>query len=827
MAIIIDLSGQVDGEFTIEDDGIVGNNTSIVRRPNGTIATTFVHPADSLTIISRPGQNVTFNTTDAFTTTNITIGSLVTAGLRPDGIKIGNLVTGGIATFTTSGAITEFGSDAANDVTAGTLLMLAGTGIGAGNAIETQVATLEAESTTGGINLSNFGTLTIGGAGGSASLRGLFTSTSGNINLVNQGAIILADETGIESVHSAGNLTLSAIGVVSDISSNVDQDSLLAVGNISLRATRDVNFGTVGLNFDNDVRAGGSIFINAGRDFHMDGFSDMAANDQGLGTNGGVTITAGRDILIDDINGTDASVGVSSGTGSVVLTTGVGGSLVLHAASTAAVFAGAGGVTVRADRILIEADSGISVTGGGVATLTTFSAGQEILVGSAADGVTALELSDAELDRIFATNVTIGGSEAGTLTVVGALTHPNANLTLRTGGEMFVNANITTPTGLFLIAGENITQAINTTLTTGTFVGSVDTPDFDPAGGTVTLNGALVAPSMTLNGNADNDTLNGNNNENFLFGSGGNDTLRGFGGNDTLNGGSGNDTLDGGLDVDFMDGGLGDDVYFVDASGDVVAEGVGNGFDTVFTSINYTLGSGTDRLVTADPSLTTGLSLTGNEFANEITGNAGGNIINGGAGADLMVGAGGDDIYFVDNAGDVVSDAPGGGFDTVFSSISFNLDTLIERVVAADTSATTALNFNGNEFTNEITGNNGSNMIDGRGGADLLFGNGGGDAFLFTTSLGGGNIDSLPDFQPGVDRIYLDDAIFTTLSAGALPAGAFTIGTAAGDADDRIVYNPVSGALLYDADGNGAGAAIQFATLHEALAMTASDFQVI
>ena len=152
MAIVIDLSGQVDGAFTIEDDGVGGNATSIVRRPDGTILATFSHPADSLTIISRAGQSVIFNPTDAFTTTNITIGSLVTASQRPDAIQIGNVVTGGIVTLTTGGTISEFFSDAVNDVTAGTLLMLSGTGIGAGNAIETQVAVLEAESTTGGIN---------------------------------------------------------------------------------------------------------------------------------------------------------------------------------------------------------------------------------------------------------------------------------------------------------------------------------------------------------------------------------------------------------------------------------------------------------------------------------------------------------------------------------------------------------------------------------------------------------------------------------------------------------------------------------------------------
>ena len=77
------------------------------------------------------------------------------------------------------------------------------------------------------------------------------------------------------------------------------------------------------------------------------------------------------------------------------------------------------------------------------------------------------------------------------------------------------------------------------------------------------------------------------------------------------------------------------------------------------------------------------------------------------------------------------------------------------------------------------------------------------------------------------DTILLDDAVFAMLAPGALNAGAFVVGSAAADADDRIIYNQTLGALYYDADGNGAGAKVLFAILDGAPVLTAGDFTVI
>jgi Ca2+-binding RTX toxin-like protein len=57
-----------------------------------------------------------------------------------------------------------------------------------------------------------------------------------------------------------------------------------------------------------------------------------------------------------------------------------------------------------------------------------------------------------------------------------------------------------------------------------------------------------------------------------------------------------------------------------------------------------------------------------------------------------------------------------------------------------------------------------------------------------------------------------------------LAEGAFQLGTAAADADDRIIYDSATGKLFYDADGNAAGAQVLFAQVTAGTALTDVDF---
>ncbi len=108
---------------------------------------------------------------------------------------------------------------------------------------------------------------------------------------------------------------------------------------------------------------------------------------------------------------------------------------------------------------------------------------------------------------------------------------------------------------------------------------------------------------------------------------------------------------------------------------------------------------------------------------------------------------------------------------------------------------------------------------------NVLTGGIGKDSFKFTTT---GHIDTITDFSVIDDTIILENAVFAALTTtGKLAASQFRIGTNALDADDFIIYNNATGVLLYDGDGNGAGAAVQIATLTGGLSMTNADIVVI
>jgi len=136
----------------------------------------------------------------------------------------------------------------------------------------------------------------------------------------------------------------------------------------------------------------------------------------------------------------------------------------------------------------------------------------------------------------------------------------------------------------------------------------------------------------------------------------------------------------------------------------------------------------------------------------------------------------------------------------------------------------------GDAGADTLSAGGGSDLLDGGLAADTLFGGQGDDSFRFSTSLGGGNIDRIRDFDVADDMILLDERIFADLGgAGALSFGAFhksSMGTAH-DVNDRIIYDTDKGILSYDVDGAGQAGAIRFARLEAGLGLTAEDFYIV
>jgi Ca2+-binding RTX toxin-like protein len=176
-----------------------------------------------------------------------------------------------------------------------------------------------------------------------------------------------------------------------------------------------------------------------------------------------------------------------------------------------------------------------------------------------------------------------------------------------------------------------------------------------------------------------------------------------------------------------------------------------------------------------------GQTLHGTETANSLTGNISDDVIYGLGGADNLMGGAGDDHLY------------------------------------------------GGAGNDKLSGGIGNDILVGGIGADSLEGGMGVDRFVFNDLT---VPDTIRDFRPGVDRIVLDNSVFTALSEGDLNASAFQVVrknfNPVPDADDRIIYNQKTGTLSYDADGSGtAQSAIVFANIGKNMAITDDDFFVV
>jgi len=322
-----------------------------------------------------------------------------------------------------------------------------------------------------------------------------------------------------------------------------------------------------------------------------------------------------------------------------------------------------------------------------------------------------------------------------------------------------------------------------------------------------------------VQGSQFNDTLIGNDTGVYLFGDLGNDVLLGGNDFDNLDGGSGDDTLNGGNGGGQLTGGWGDDV---------LTGGKGSDWANFYESVTVNLAAGTATGAEGNDTLKEIENVNGSGANDTLIGDANANILDGGYGDDWLVGGQGDDMLiggknvdwasYSDATSAVIVDlaaetATGGaGNDTLreienVQGSKFNdtlkgndLDNSLDGGAGND-------KLNGGLGFDTLKGGAGNDTLDGREDEDTLTGGGGNDIFKFTVN---GPADKITDFNVTNDTIQLENGVFKALTAtGVLAAGQFKVGAKAVDANDFVIYNKATGALLYDADGNGATAAVQ------------------
>ena len=219
--------------------------------------------------------------------------------------------------------------------------------------------------------------------------------------------------------------------------------------------------------------------------------------------------------------------------------------------------------------------------------------------------------------------------------------------------------------------------------------------------------------------------------------------LNGTGNGDanSITGTAGDNVLDGKAGADVLLGLAGNDTYWVDSALDQVIEGAGAGVDVVYATTDYVLQGEVETLVLR------GLARhgTGSATANTLRGTTGADFLDGGAGIDTLIGGAGDDTYYVDAAGDRVTETLGNGADTVIAAVDWVLGAHLEGLTLTGA----AHSGKGNGLANTLVGTALADTLDGAAGADTMAGGAGDDLYRIDNALdvvlelGGGGRDTV------------------------------------------------------------------------------------
>ena len=235
-------------------------------------------------------------------------------------------------------------------------------------------------------------------------------------------------------------------------------------------------------------------------------------------------------------------------------------------------------------------------------------------------------------------------------------------------------------------------------------------------------------------------------------------------------------------------------------------------------SIPVALGAGSQAL-TAKATDLAGNASAASSVSTIVMGTANADVLFA-AGPDLSVGGGGNDIYLVDNAADVVTEAVGEGFDTVYASVGYTLPDASEIEFLIANTGAPGVALTGNGFANTIFGGIGDDTIAGGGGADMVFGGVGADVFallaLSDSTVDPAGRDTVGDYSALAGDLIGLAALDANTGVGGDQAFTF-IGSAAFSAAGQVRAEVIGGMTVISGNVNaglGADFALQLTGSH-------------
>ncbi|HEY0291450.1 MAG TPA: calcium-binding protein [Hansschlegelia sp.] len=352
--------------------------------------------------------------------------------------------------------------------------------------------------------------------------------------------------------------------------------------------------------------------------------------------------------------------------------------------------------SIKQSSLTIDNSGLIDAGGGGTALLltgaaeTTFLFIRVVNAGTLNGGVQIASVSGDATSSIANSGLISGDIDCYALddTVINGAGHITGDVSLRGGADTFDNRGGHVDGVVYGGAGDDVF------IVDATPVSIYE----DTNGGSDTLASSTISLSLANYSNIEN--------------------LKVLGGlNLNLTGDAGDNILSGNAGRNALKGGLGDDTYYVQNAADTISEAKGAGYDTVHSTVSFSLAGQYVEHLILDGSAAT--DATGNTQNNLLSGNGAANLFIGGAGADTLEGGGGTDTA---------------SYATAAKAVTANLVSGGTSGDAAGDRYSSIENLIGSKYADVLTGDGSVNVLTGGAGADTMTGGKGGDTYYVDNS---------------------------------------------------------------------------------------------